>query len=598
MSASKIKKWVFRMLTMGVVVVVLVGVAGFVMRDRIISKIISLAEQRLAENGFYIGHDSHLLTWDRGVVLNGFYLYADETRALRVAEFDNVGIRIPLMEIFSQDASVVISSDEGYLKLGTTEGSLQLDGLNFSLTAHRNSLIIGRFEAKLADLEILLGGDFRWEKSEKKRELVIPDLAPLVKASSWLRFSGGDARLEVKLDPPQTADGRVGVSGELTGQDFRWRSLDIDRAKASVVLVEEGIEFPAVELETLGGAVSASLRVNFSSGTVELVKVESRADPFPLVDGILEKELLGKFRSLGGTSVSGENVVFDWREFSKSRGTLSVGSTEGIVIPVDSVELPLREFRGDVNFKDGELDVDGKSFTLLGGTGDGSYRMPLSGGFHYQLQMKAESMAFSEVGKVLGAKKELVGTMDVSFDGGGGKGMKTHFGSGRIQVEDGHFYEVPIVGSLRSFLAGKSNHFGFDEAGDLSATMDLKDGVVHSSDLRIESVATEVLVEGSVDVVSKEVDLKVRANLKGLVGVATDLVSRALEVQGKGPYDRVRWQLIGVPRVLGDAEGVTRGVIRETKGVVGDAVREVGKVERGLLDERPGFLIPKKKEEE
>jgi hypothetical protein len=361
-------------------------------------------------------------------------------------------------------------------------------------------------------------------------------------------------------------------------------------------MVQDGIEFPAAELNLHGGTVNVSLRINFSSGTVELVKVQTSADPFQLVDAILEKELLGNFRSLGGTSVGGENVVFNWRDFSKSSGTLSVTSTEGIVIPVDSVELPLREFHGDVRFKDGELNVDAKSFTLLGGSGDGSYRMPLSGGFRYQLQMKADNMAVNEVGKVLGSKKELAGTMHTSFDGGGGKGIKSHFGNGRIKVEDGHFYEFPLIGSLRSFLAGKSRHFGFDEAGDLSATMDLNEGVVHSSDLRIESEATMVLVNGNADLLSKEVDLKVRANLKGIAGVATDLVSRALEVHGQGPCDRVKWQLIVVPEVLGDVTGVTKGVIRETTGAVGEAAKDVGKAGRELFDKRPGFLIPKKKE--
>jgi hypothetical protein len=133
--------------------------------------------------------------------LNGFHLYIDESKAARVAEFDNVGIRIPLMEIFSENASVVIRSDEGYSKIETTEGSLQCDDLNFSLTAHQNSLSIGKFDAKLGDLEILLGGDMRWEKSGQKRELVIPDLAPLVKASSWLGFSGAHAFPRKKRGP-------------------------------------------------------------------------------------------------------------------------------------------------------------------------------------------------------------------------------------------------------------------------------------------------------------------------------------------------------------------------------------------------------------
>ena len=92
--------------------VVVAGITIYAMRDIITAKVLGLAEARLAEDGFYLKHGSHELSWTRGVVLKGLSLYSDKERRSRIAVFENVGIRIPLMEWFSRDAKLIFSSDQ------------------------------------------------------------------------------------------------------------------------------------------------------------------------------------------------------------------------------------------------------------------------------------------------------------------------------------------------------------------------------------------------------------------------------------------------------------------------------------------------------
>ena len=582
--------------------IAVVGITGYVMRDRIISKILSMAELRLAENGLYIGHDSHALSWSRGVVLTGLHLYADEERRTQVAEFDNVGIRIPLLEVFSDDASVVISSEHGFLKVETSAGDLNLDDLDFKLKAARESLDFDHFEAKFGGLQVGLVGGLKWVKGEGESEVVIPDLAPLVKTTSWLEFSGGSARLDVTLVPPEAPGDSLGVSGKLSGEGFHWRDLEVDRAKVSVEMVEGGLKISALDLTTCGGQVTGALNIDFQSEKLELEKVESSADPFQLVDGILGRKLLGSFRSLGGTSVSGEGVVFDLRKFSQSRGTFLVNSSRGIVIPFDRADFPLVDFSGTVRFESGDLNVDAQSFSLWAGKCSGVYRMPLAGKFSYLLKVDVAGLDLSQAGQAFALEKEARGSLNAGFDGGGGVGIQSPYGNSWVKVSDGRFYSMPLIGSLRSFLAGKSEHFGMDEAGDLSATMSLKKGVIRSPDLRVESTATLVHLDGSADLVRRHIDVRARANLNGVVGVATELVSRVFEVHGTGPFGDVKWKMTAMPSVLSDAAATTKDVVEGTTERVGDTVKDIGEgmgeAAGALFEKRPSFLKPRKKEKE
>ena len=586
MSGNKRTNWFLRLFKVGLLIVVIINITIYAMRDNITDKVLGLAEARLAEDGFYLKHGSHELSWTRGVVLKGLSLYSDKERRSRIAVFENVGIRIPLMEWFSRDAKLIFSSDHGFLKIETTAGNLQLNDLNFELIGTREALDLARCEATMTGLHVIAGGGFRWVKSEKRRKGRIPDLAPVVKAASWLEFSGEKPTLVLRLESRDQGKGGLGLSGELNGEHFRWRGLAFDRAKARIVVEGGRVEMPAVTLDCYGGKVSGALTVDPKAGKLEVSKVRSSAKPFRLTEAIMGGSSLRLFHVLGETVMSGENITFDLREFSKSTGTFALSSPDGFVVPVDKFELPLTDFHGELRFEEGKLVVHGQRFAFHGGGGKGIYTMPLSGDFRYDIKADLQGVSLEPLGRALGLKKDLVGTMRASFDGGGRNSVKAHYGNCRVEVADGKFYAIPLYGSLRALLAKKSSRFGLDEARDLSATLILKDGSIHSSDFRVENASTMVVAHGGADLVRKTLDVKVRANLKGVEGVATSVLSRALEVEGKGSFDHVHWSMVMTPD----------GVVKDTAEEVGHAVKDVEKAAEGILEKGPGLLFPKKKE--
>jgi len=594
MSASKVKGWILRLVKVVVVLLVLGGIGVYAMRDQIATKVLELAEARLAEEGLHIRHDAHELSWTRGVVLKGLSLYQDEAFESRLVWMENVGISVPLGSLFKDEPRMIFSSDRGSIKVETSAGDLEMSDLDFEVEASGESLELERFGAKINGLQIGLNGGLAWEQSDEKRDLEVPDLAPVVKAASWLSFSGGDPALALEVRP---REGGVDVSGELTGEDFQWRGMAISRARVRLSMGDGRIEMPEVDLDCYGGNVKAAMAVDYREGKIEIEEIHSTAEPFRLVDAVMGKATVASFHAPGGAKVHGKDVVFDLKEFSRSRGVLTVDSPGGIVIPLNPAELPTTDFHGTVSFEDGHLVVAAQRFALHGGRGSGNFRMPLSGGYSYRLKLGLEGVSMKQMGKSLGLKKELAGTLNTGFEGGGGTGLKSHHGTGWMKVQDGSFYAIPLIGAFQVFVSAKVPQFGAEEAGDLNATFAVKNGVVSSSDFKVESSSTRVFAEGDVDLVANSIDVQVRMNLKGVVGVATSLVSHAFKVTGEGPFDDVRWSMSAIPDGLEDATNKVTDAVKGTAEGVGDAAKEVGEAAGKLLKNRPGFLVPKKEED-
>jgi hypothetical protein len=567
------------------------------MRERIASMVLDVAEIRLAERGIYLGRASHELSWSRGVILRDLALYDDKEKHEKVGQFSDFGVWIPLHEIFGKDPTVVFTSDHGDLTLETSAGNLRLDQVDLHLTTRKESLRIDHLESRLNGLRITAGGLLNWTVSDSKGKFVLPDLAPLVKASSWLDFPKGSPVLALQLQSDANAPEGIALHGVLDGTDFHWKHLSFDKAKVRFELAPNSLKIPALSIDCYGGKLKGGLAIDYQKGQLHVTKVVSTVEPFRFVGAILKNHSMNSCRSFGTTTLSGNDITFDLKRFAGSRGTFQVSSPGGIGITTGSREVRLGDFHSSLEFTDGKMVLAGSSFAIYGGKGSGSYTMPLSGGYRYQLKVRTDGVPLAQVGREFNLKSELVGTMSMDFDGGGAAGLESHYGDGQVTVDDGKFYAVPFYGSLRAMLSQQSPHFGVDEARDLNASFSLKNGILSSPDLRVESSATRLQVKGRIDLKHQTLDADVRAELKGLVGLATGIVSRIFEIHGEGPLDSVQWKLAHVPNLVGEAAHVTGKGVEAVVDTTGKVIKGVGEAASKIFEKRPRFFRPAEKKQ-
>ena len=596
--AARIPRSPFHRLIRAVVVLVLILVIGvsaaITMRDRIVAMVLDVAEARLAERGLYVKRTSHELSWRRGVVLNELSLYGDKERQKQVARLGNFGVWISLLDLFRANPTVVFSSDRSDLTLNTSAGELQLRLVDFHLTSREDSLAIDKLDSRLKGLRITAGGMLRWAAGDKSQKFVVPDLAPLVKAASWLDFPQGTPTLALQIHSDEASPDDVNLRGVLTGTNFRWKQLSLEKADVRFELEPASLKIPAMSLDCYGGNLSGALTIDYQRNELIVTKIVSTVEPFRFVSAILNTDSMDSCRSVGQTVMSGENITFDLEVFARSRGAFLVSAPQGLAIMAGSREILLGDFHSTLKFAGGNLVLDGSEFTIHGGKGAGSYTMPLSSPYQYRLKVETNDVSLAELGREFGLKGDLAGRLSAAFTGGGASGMESHYGSGRVSVTDGKFYSVPIFGSLRAMLVDKSPRFGVDEARDLYASLSLKEGIVSSSDFRIENVATMLSAKGRIDMVHQTLDVDVLARLKRVVGIATEIVSRVFEIHGEGPLDDVHWSMANSPRIVKDVTHTAIEGVEAVTGETGNVIEDVGDGVFKLFEDRPRFFTPKK----
>jgi hypothetical protein len=603
------KKSLLRRIMRVVMVLVLillaaVAISWIALRDQILGKVLATVDERLSGSGLYLKVEAHHLTWNGGVMLEGVELYADEGKQVRVAALDDLKVRIPLNDLIRGESRMVVSTRGSELGLETAAGELRLEDLRFKFDVDARSLLIDHFESRFQGLCVTLAGELRWEVDDGRdqEKIVIPDLSWVVKTASWVEFPEGSPTLALSIKPRVAPDVGHDVEAVLSGENFRWKTLPLDKARVRVALAAGVVELSEMSLDGFGGHLSGGMTIDYANDRLVLREVKSSMNPFRLVEALPLGESVGRsmkpFRSLGVTAVSGDGVVFDLAEFSRSTGVFAVESPAGVGRAVKGGEVILTDLHAKVSFSENSLKVEGKSFSLYGGSGSGSFSMPLSKPFKYRANIEGKGISVPRMSKAFGGGEDYTGTMSASYSGGGASGPRSHFGEGRMDVSGGNFYSIPIFGGLRSFLQAKSETFGEDVAGDLGMDFSLKEGVIRSSNLKIESSATLIQVKGQTDHVGKTVNLNLQAKLKGIVGVATGVVSKVMTVHGEGSLDAIHWSLAPLAGFDGSTmEAVGEGV-KTAAEKAGSTIQGVGEALKKGVEGTAGKIFGKKGEKD
>ncbi|MEP4078033.1 AsmA-like C-terminal region-containing protein [Haloferula sp.] len=843
------KSWWQRALrALALLVVVLLAALAVVwvgLRDEILGKLLGTLDERLSEAGIYLSIERHHLTWNGGAMLEGVELFSDEAKGERVARLENLQVRLPLMDYFRGDAKIIVTAEESGLGVETAAGELHLEDLEFDFEIGTGSLLIDRFESGFQGLRVTLEGGLAWEpgSDDEKQKITIPDLSGLVKAGSWLEFPEGHPTLALKVIPKVAPEEGHNFEAVLSGEDFRWKTLPLDRAwlrvglaegvvqlseislhgfggqlngdmafdyqnerivlrevrssmdpfrlvealplaeslsssmkafqvdgeihvsgedlvldledfsrsrgvvkvamddfqgetlllekvRLQAELAEGAVVFSAVSLHGFGGQVNGEITYDYGKEQVVIREVESSMDPFRLIEVLSPNESLSssmkafqvdgefsasgenvvidledfsrsrgafkvaadgfqretlalekvrfqaelaegavvisemllhgfggqlsggmeydygkkrivlrevessmdvfrlvgslplaesvgsmakRFRVLGGITVRGDNVVFDLEDFSGSRGVFKVVTDDGIGITLSSKEIVLTKLLANVEISKGMLTVDMSRFSAFGGSGSGRISHPTSGNFHYQAKIDGRGFSAAQIGKAFGDGDEYLGTIRLSYAGRGASKPRSHSGKGRVDISGGNYYSIPVFGGLRSFLQSSSKVFGDDVAGNLGMDFELENGVIRSTNLKIESDATRISVAGEVDHVAETVNLNLQAGLTGIVGTITSVVGKILTVHGEGSIGSINWSFApfavfdGTPLrdfgdgtasvVVGVGDIVGKGV-ETTVDKTGKFVDDVGEgIKKGAQGAFDG-IFGKKKEEE
>lgn len=283
--------------------------------------------------------------------------------------------------------------------------------------------------------------------------------------------------------------------------------------------------------KTHGGPTSArvtvdSITVDRSADIVKLSGIRGTAWPAPIVrlfvPGTADHVEQYRFHRPPILRAGGQ---FDLRSGSnRTDFRIAVSNPGSMSYDFLGEPLTLRRLRANVKITDERVHVDNLAFRTFNGPCSGHLVVRISHPVHTRFSggMQWRRLHLKEIGDLYGFDDAdrglLTGRMDFS---GQDDNIRMFGGKGSISLEKGNLFSVPMLGPL-SRLVGvvlKKRNPTEEKAKDASCTFNVRKGVLYSNDFLATTRSLKFTGEGSIDLGKKSIDMTMRMNARGLLGV-------------------------------------------------------------------------------
>ncbi|MRR06333.1 MAG: DUF748 domain-containing protein [Deltaproteobacteria bacterium] len=370
----------------------------------------------------------------------------------------------------------------------------------------------------------LLGGEITLAGASCKPA---ESMKPLTNINGTVVFSGESLKtsnLSARLGS-STITGR----GALTG--FASPIVSLDFSSPSVDLTDLGLRTPTqkVKVAQVRGSLSLqddTLSIKSLSGRINRSILRASGTVRELRNPKVDLDLDADYLDMGDVSLlAGLDRDTD-RKGAAGRGSFraSVNAEAGRFHQVE-----FRKLHSDIHMEKKILYVEGANCRVLGGrfTGSGRVDFGTTGGPRYQTTVQLKDISAAQFIQIFGTSRELTGTMSLDGDlmakGDTLEQVKaTSLGNIRVHCEKGSLRKFSLLSKLFSIL-NVSQLFTFklpDMVSDgmpyneINATFSLRDGIVTTDDLFIDSSAINISMVGEFDLVKEQ--MKVIVGVKPL----------------------------------------------------------------------------------
>lgn len=616
------------------VLAALLGGAAYFAQDWLIDEMRSLVMTTLSEAGIHVDYSSARQDPVRGAVLEEVFLYETEKMEKPVLTITNLGLSPSLKQWFLEgelSIRVTLKDSEISMLVGGQEVG-RLEKVTSVMKAGASGVTIGYLSALMNGVDYQVKGrvDFGSGKDKgkdiKEIETVIEDEKKLLLDFSflkplgeWLSVETQEGKLHVisdfKIDVANL-DGMI-VSSQFSGKSFGWHGVAFDHIDAKVTYSgkDKSVTVKSIDTAYRGKPLAGELRFLMPDKTLEITTLDSQVDFLRLME-----DYSGKRAGEGAPRVVliqaphlGVNGRVDFGGLEKSDLKIEFLNSAGAVVEAAGRQIKMEELKGKLALAAGNLSTleSGLSAKIAQGEVFVSGKMEVvSDEKAYQASLKLEGISINEMAALInvgGENKGLPGRLFFEFNGSGDKTTPIKDARGRVKIEGAKFYEMRYFGSLFAALNTAVPAFGKRKTGEgadtqeLTGTYQVQDEVIRSDDLVFGGDLSQIVVKGDYNLQENTVNLEGKAELKGLVGLATDLVSNLLELSGVGPLNDIKWELknlnaVGVIKV--GTKGVTGTSIEILKlggGTAKGAVKITGKSVEGISKGLKKVLPFKKK---
>jgi hypothetical protein len=301
-----------------------------------------------------------------------------------------------------------------------------------------------------------------------------------------------------------------------------------------------------------GARDEVSVSYNGDSHTMMLASIRGRANllefghSFPSLARVLPSNVtVRQFPDLSLTK-----LVYREGKGAWTLESLELRTPAEISVMVGKQPLAIDHLTGRASFDGKEWHFANVSGAAVGGhfTLAGSY----AGGEARDVKLEINQWRLKELRSWMGEREGGFGESILTMEYHGALGMQAAQwkGAGSVQLENAPVVKVPLLDETYALFGALLPSVKRSGNGEMKTTFTVSRGVIEISQLTATGEALTVTGSGTVDLVRGQVDGRARGNLRGVAGIATSVLTKALEMKVSGPLDHIRLQPTGPVDIL------------------------------------------------
>ncbi len=344
------------------------------------------------------------------------------------------------------------------------------------------------------------------------------------------------------LDPEGWA-----VRGTLKAVDFRYKNVPFQEITGDFVYNNGKLYSPKVLIRRVEGTGQAEVWHDFRNEMVSLKNGRSTLNPSETatVFGDVFATYVTPYRFLKPPDVKIAGLI-DLKTQEKTNLAVEIVAPDGMDFDFLGKEIRAEGLDARLTIRGPRLDiVPNKPVRVFGGQLLGPIRLDLSTEpAHFRAELDIQDWQFDRVIKTyFGGEDDLGGKLSGNLTVEGVLDvMDSITGGGQITVRDGALYQIPIYGAFSQVLNVFIPGLGFAKASNAKADFRFDKGFILIDSVDIYSLSAVMIGRGRYNYITDDVDLDMRVNVRGPIGLVFFPVSKLFEYHGSGPLNDTKWE--------------------------------------------------------
>ena len=338
---------------------------------------------------------------------------------------------------------------------------------------------------------------------------------------------------------PENWHGEGSVALERT----RFRGAWMNSASAKIRFGEGAITYDDLRVTRDEGVGTGSFTYDFAKHEVRVSNIKSSLRPTDVIFWIDPKLLKTvvpyKFRQTPNITANG---VYQFRGGKNTRLEINVDAPGGMEYVFLGKTLPFDQISSRLLFTHDRLQIVDLRSALFSGNVRGGADISLADNDpRYHANITVTGIDFPHLTDLYYNYKTSQGQLKGAYDfnGFGSQTRKMH-GNGKVEVTNGDVFAIPIFGPLSGILNFVVPGAGYSIARNATATVAIKDGIIHTEDFDVAGKLFDMLGRGDIYFLDDKLDFDIRISAKG-AGIVLAPVYKLFEYKGEGSLSKPDW---------------------------------------------------------